>query len=99
MHLSRDLKEDRSEEGKGGKRILGRRKPHVQRPCGGNGRGEDERLKKPWKGRSKETESWAKARFKTWASHRGPLQVMLNIFLKKYFIFGCIRSLLCVGFL
>lgn len=35
MHLSRDLKEDRSEEGKGGKRTPGRRKHMCQGPVAG----------------------------------------------------------------
>lgn len=35
MHLSRDLKEDRSEEGKGGKRILGRRNHMCKGPVVG----------------------------------------------------------------
>ena len=36
----------------------------MPRPCGGNGHGEDERLKEPWKGQSKETGGCAKTRFK-----------------------------------
>ena len=53
----------------------------VQRPCGGRGRGEDERLKEPRRSWSTETESEAKMRFKMWASQAGTLKVMSRVFI------------------